>query len=438
MRLDDLYLWYLGDPSSPRYVGALRLVAAGKGVSLRYGAEWLASGFALSEDLPLVDTEFLPPGRLAADAPRAVGAVDDARPDRWGEKVIRFVDRPQRLSLMEYLYCAGDDRFGALGVSTSPDDYRPRVGGPLPRLDQVQQLSEVVAKIEASEPLSTLESRIIAGGGSPLGGAKPKALIDIGGESWVVKFFNHEPLDAPLVEHATLTLAARAGITVAETRLIRLAGAHAVAVRRFDRQGGRRVHAVSAGTALRAATATGADPELGYPQLARLLRRIGVAQDGQHQRDARELFRRMVFNILVDNTDDHEKNHALLVVNPFANGRARLAPAYDVLPTNSGQGAQEFLCGDQGRDSTLDNAMSQCGAFGLQPPEAAAEVMAVIQVVHTWRDHFAQAGVSPRDLSALAERLDGSPLGAERRGFDPARYPAVRAARRRGSPFRRG
>ena len=115
MRLDDLYLWYLGDPATPRYVGALKLVSTGKGVSLQYGKEWLANGFALSEDLPLVDNEFLPPGRLGADAQRAVGAVDDARPDRWGEKVIRFVDKPKRLSLMEYLYYAGDDRFGALG-----------------------------------------------------------------------------------------------------------------------------------------------------------------------------------------------------------------------------------------------------------------------------------------------------------------------------------
>lgn len=119
MRLDELFLWYLGDPATPRHVGALRLVAAGKGVSLRYGEAWLADGFALSEDLPLVDIEHLPPGRLAADAQRAVGAVDDARPDRWGEKVIRFLDKPGRLSLMEYLYYAGDDRFGALGVSRS-------------------------------------------------------------------------------------------------------------------------------------------------------------------------------------------------------------------------------------------------------------------------------------------------------------------------------
>lgn len=128
MRLDDLYLWFLGDPTIPRYVGALKLVSAGKGVSLRYSEDWLVNGFALSEDLPLVDTEFLPPGRLGADTQRAVGAVDDARPDRWGEKVIRFVDKPNRLSLMEYLYYAGDERFGALGVSVSASTYSPRIG----------------------------------------------------------------------------------------------------------------------------------------------------------------------------------------------------------------------------------------------------------------------------------------------------------------------
>ncbi|MFT3801279.1 MAG: HipA N-terminal domain-containing protein [Burkholderiaceae bacterium] len=135
-------------------MGTLGLVSAGKGVSLRYDRTWLTDGFALSEDLPLVDIEYLPPGRLAADAQRAVGAVDDARPDRWGEKVIRFVDRPRRLSLMEFLYYAGDDRFGALGVSTSASTYQPRIGGPLPRLEAAQRLGEVVAKIEASEPIS--------------------------------------------------------------------------------------------------------------------------------------------------------------------------------------------------------------------------------------------------------------------------------------------
>jgi serine/threonine-protein kinase HipA len=437
MRLDDLHLWWLADPATPRYVGALKLVSAGKGVSLHYGKEWLANGFALSEDLPLVDNEFLPPSRLATDAQRAVGAVDDARPDRWGEKVIRFVEKPKRRSLMEYLYYAGDDRFGALGVSTSSSAYSPRATSPLPRLADAQQLSEVAAKIEAAEPITALEARIIAAGGSPLGGAKPKALIDIDGEQWLIKFFNHEPVDTPLIEHATMTLAQRAGITVAETHVIRLIGANAVAVRRFDRVEGRRIHSISAGTAVRAATASGVEPELGYPELARILRRVGITRDDRNQQDACELFRRMVFNILVDNTDDHEKNHSLLVVSPFANGRLKLAPAYDVLPTNSGQGHQEFICGARGRDSTLENAMSQCEAFGLLPAEAAGEAAVVIEVVNTWQEHFAQAGVTARDIHSLAQQIDGEELLGQRMGFVKARFQSSPAKRKRPSPFQR-
>jgi serine/threonine-protein kinase HipA len=370
-----------------------------------------------------------------------VGAVDDARPDRWGEKVIRFIDRPKRLSLMEYLYFAGDDRFGALGVSTSATVYSPREGGPLPRLEQAQQLSEIVAKIEASEPINALEAKLIAGGGSPLGGTKPKALISIEGVQWVIKFFNNEPVDSPLIEHATMTLAQRAGITVAQTQAIRLAGVHAIAVRRFDREPGRRIHSISAGTALRAAAASGAEPEMGYPELARTLRRAGITQDDTNLHDARELFRRMVFNILIDNTDDHEKNHALLVVQPQAHGRLKLAPAYDVLPTNSGQGYQEFICGAQGRESTLDNAMSQCEAFGLLTEQAAAEVARVVEVVNGWQAHFAQQGVTARDLRSLAERIDGQALREQRLGFEAARYesvPARKVRKVRPGPFKRG
>jgi serine/threonine-protein kinase HipA len=435
MRLDDLHLWYLGDPKSPRYVGPLRLISTGKGVSLRYHAHWLRAGFPLSEDLPLIDTEHLPPGRLASDGERAVGAVDDARPDRWGEKVIRLLDGPKRLSLMEYLYYAGAERFGALGVSTSATTYSPRSGGPLPRLTQVQRLSEVIAKIEAAEPVSEVEARMVRTGGS-LGGAKPKALIEVSGEQWVVKFYNGEPIDTPLVEHATMTLARDAGITVAHTQVIRLTAANAIAICRFDREQDLRIHSISAGTAIRAATASGTEPEIGYPELARIIRRIGVTQDNLHQRDARELFRRMVFNILIDNTDDHEKNHSLLIVNPYENGRLRLAPAYDVLPTNSGQGHQEFICGDHGHDSTLENAMSQCEAFGLTPPQAAAEAVAVIHVVNGWKEHFQRCGVSARDIESLQERIDCESLLSQRTAFTPRRYSQAAARPRKKSPFR--
>src|SRR5690349_13128670 len=105
---DTLYLWLLTDPSNPLPVAELHLARSTQGVSLRYHDTWLRDGFSLSEDLPLIGQEFLPTERgTAADA------VDDGRPDRWGERVIPFIDKPKRLSLLEYLFFAGNDRFGA-------------------------------------------------------------------------------------------------------------------------------------------------------------------------------------------------------------------------------------------------------------------------------------------------------------------------------------
>ncbi len=173
---------------------------------------------------------------------------------------------------------------------------------------------------------------------------------------------------------------------------------------------------------------------MGYPELARILRRAGITHANANQEDARELFRRMVFNILMDNTDDHEKNHSLLVVSPFENGRFKLAPAYDVLPTNSGQGYQEFICGSQGRDSTLENALSECDAFGLLAEEAAAEVLRVINVVETWKTHFVQLGVTQHDIDNLARTIDGDYLLKQRRAFNPADFLGP-PKKKRTSPF---
>ena len=211
---------------------------------------------------------------------------------------------------------------------------------------------------------------------------------------------------------------------------------NALAIRLFDRlEGGGRIHSVSVGTAIRATTAAGQEPQMGYPELARLLRRAGVDMGGANLQDTRELFRRMVLNILIDNTDDHEKNHSLLVVFPFQHGRLRLAPAYDLLPTHSGQGYQEFICGRQGRDSTLDNAMSECDAFGLTPVEAAAEVVGVVVVVNTWKLHFAQMGVSQRDIESLAQQIDGDFLLKQCTGFEPSRFVLLPSKRPRKGPF---
>jgi len=244
---DRLHLWLLTQPGRPRYVGELTLIRSSQGVSLRYSAEWLERGFALSEDLPLLDQEFLPTQRSTA-----AGAVDDARPDRWGERVIRFIDKPPRLSLLEYLYFAGDDRFGALGVSTSAEQYLPRRLGPLPTLQEADQIHELVRKIQENEPIPPALRRLISAGAT-MGGARPKALLEVGGEQWVVKFSDGEPADTPLVEHATMTLARKAQIRSAPTMAVRLTVGHAVAIRRFDRDATGRRHCLSAAVALRAA-----------------------------------------------------------------------------------------------------------------------------------------------------------------------------------------
>src|SRR5436190_15268697 len=149
---DRLFLWWLGRPEAPVLVGELQMVRTLRGVSLHYDLGWLERGFALSEDLPLLDQEFLPHERDTA-----AGAVDDARPDRWGERVIRFVDRPPRLSLLEFLYFAGDDRFGALGVSTSAERYEPRRTGSLPRLADVESIHDLVRRVLANEVIAPAE-----------------------------------------------------------------------------------------------------------------------------------------------------------------------------------------------------------------------------------------------------------------------------------------
>jgi serine/threonine-protein kinase HipA len=407
--VDRLYLWSLLDPAQPVPAGELNLVRSNQGVSLRYLPSWRERGFELSEDLPLIDQEFLPLERNTA-----AGAVDDARPDRWGERVIRFIDKPSRLSLLEYLYFAGDDRFGALGVSTSAEQYLPRRLGPLPTLEEADRIHELIRKVLDNEPIPP-ELRRLVSPGATLGGARPKALLNMGGEQWVIKFSDGEPADTPLIEHATMSLAQKAQIRSAPTMAVRLTVGHAVAIRRFDRAGGRRRHCLSAAVALRAA----GEP-FGYPELAQLLRRKGIAQGNRYVQDMREIFRRMVFNILIDNTDDHEKNHALMVTE---RGQYELAPAFDVLPSGQALGFQQMRVGEQAADSTLTNALSMSVLFGLKGDEAVREASAVARVVSGWKEHFTACEVTPADIELYAQQIDRPFLREQREGMAAPRQP---------------
>ncbi len=398
---DRLHLWLLTRPQQPLPIGELNLVRSNQGVSLRYVDSWLQRGFPLSEDLPLIDEEFLPTEKGAA-----VGAVDDARPDRWGERVIRFIDKPARLSLLEFLYFAGDDRFGALGVSTSPTEYSPRRLGPLPTLKNADELQELIHKVQNNEPVPPAQQRLISPGAS-MGGARPKALIEIAGEQWVIKFSDGDPADTPLIEHAAMTLAQKAGIRTAPTMPVRLTHGHAVAIKRFDRSGGLRLHSLSAGVALRAA-----GERFGYPELAQLLRRRGVTEGDAYVAQMRELFRRMVFNILIDNTDDHEKNHALLMTDAQ---QYELSPAFDVLPSGQALGFQQMRVGEQEADSSVANALSMSAMYGLAKNEAVKEAQAVAQTIDGRKEHFAACGVTRGDIDLYAEQIDRPFLRDQRR-----------------------
>jgi serine/threonine-protein kinase HipA len=170
-----------------------------------------------------------------------------------------------------------------------------------------------------------------------------------------------------------------------------------------------RLHCLTAYVALRAA----AEP-YGYPELAQLLRRRGVIARDAYLADMRELFRRMVFNILTDNTDDHEKNHALIMTDAQ---QYALSPAYDLLPSGQALGFQQMRVGEAAADSTIENALSMSRLFGLDAKKAAAEVRVVARVVDTWKEHFRAAGASRSDIDVYAQHIDRPFLRDQRQQY---------------------
>lgn len=404
---DQLYVWALVNPAQPVLVGELRLSQlVADCATFTYEPQWWH--FPLSEDLPLVAGQEFTAGERGS----APGAIDDARPDRWGERIIRHIDRPARLSILEMLLFAGDDRFGALGVSVSAQQYIPRPLGPYPQLRDLAQLGRAIEDVQAQAPLSPDMQRLIQPGVT-LGGARPKALLQTEAGPCVIKFSElDDTLDTPLVEHATMTLAARAGMHMAATGVLPLPARHgklrhALTIERFDRQGDYRLHCLSARTVLRAARL-----EESYSALATVLLRLGHPDRQAAQRE--ELFQRMVFNILTDNTDDHERNHSLRL---GFDGYYELTPAYDVVPTLQNLGYQALSVGTAGAESSLENASSQLSEFGIKPARAIALIQQVARTVDQWESHFTQQGVCPADMELLRASIDRDALRLQRKAY---------------------
>ncbi|MBP8205719.1 MAG: HipA domain-containing protein, partial [Giesbergeria sp.] len=250
--------------------------------------------------------------------------------------------------------------------------------------------------------------------GVTLGGARPKTLLQTDAGSCVIKFSElDDPVDTPLIEHATMTLVAQAGLCVAKTGVLPLPlrhgkVRHALTIERFDRLGPYRVHCLSAKTALRAASL----PE-SYGALASILLRLGHPNRQAAMRE--ELFQRMVFNILMDNTDDHERNHSISL--NLSDGYYDLTPAYDVVPSLQNLGYQALTVGSSGAESSLENALTDINEFGIKKPRAMALVQQVAATVEQWAGHFRQCGVCDADMEQLAASIDRDALRQQRQEF---------------------
>ena len=358
-----------------------------------YSGSWLRNehGRAFPLDpvnLPLSSHTFHATGRGGL-----FGVLADTTPDRWGQRLLRFT-RPGPLSPGELLLATGDERVGCLAFSPGPE---PPAAAPsfLPfgtRAEIADAFDRIVSGEEADPKLLALYRA-----GQSLGGVRPKAVVEHDDGLWIAKFQRHDDdIDQCAAEHATMRLAAGCGIRAAQTKLVEVGGCRrAVFVKRFDRgpaPGFRpTAHFISALSLL------GLDDtsmEGSYMQIAEVLRQHGAA----HLRDREELFRRMLFNVLCGNRDDHLKNHALL----HDGDGWRLSPAFDVV-AQSGilEPGQAIAVGALGGIPTIENCLSRCGEFGLANDAARAIADEMVERMREWQELFRSLAVPEATIARL-------------------------------------
>lgn len=383
----DTYVWtWLPDASEPVVAG--RLEPRGPLQTFVYARSYRERPGAIPLYLPELP---LRAGRLEPAAGlTAPGCILDARPDAWGQRVIlnrltggqnwRDTD-PGVLDLHTYLLESGSDRFGALDFQTSSTAHVAR-GGATATLEELLISAE---RVEQGVPLTpTLDAALLHG--SSIGGARPKALLRDDGRHFIAKFpSSDDRYSVPRSEYVAMTLARRVGLDVAPVRLVTALDRPVLLVERFDRSPGMttRRHTVSALTIL------GLD-ELqarwaSYADLAQVMRaRFIRPRHTQH-----ELFARLVFNVLMGNTDDHARNHAAF----WDGSQLSLTPAYDICPQlrSGGEASQGMAIGRDGyRLSSLAGCIARAAEFALTESEARAIT-----------DH--QRAVVERDFEAVCD-----------------------------------
>lgn len=365
----------------------------------RYGDRYLQRPDAVALDpfrLPLARTVF-----EFTQLKGIPGAVRDASPDAWGRRVIEHTLQRSAADLQEidYLLHGPQDGAGCLSFGLKVDPPAPRR-----TYNRTHQLAELIAATQAIEDGRPVAAHLLEqlDPGTSMGGARPKATIEDAQSLWLGKFpARDDRFNLQRVEFATLDLARRCGLNVAQARLQAVGASDVLMVQRFDRehtnQGYLRFGLVSGLTVLDCGDSHLDRERWSYPLLADNLRRWSDKPEA----DCTELFRRMVFNAAVTNNDDHPRNHALL----HRQKRWRLSPAYDLVPSPVVSLERRDLAlsiGDHGRTASTYNLISQAGRFGLSVADARAEINRLVDVVRHWRESFFACGVSAKDIDHVA------------------------------------
>jgi serine/threonine-protein kinase HipA len=402
-RHDEAYVWaWL--PGATKPVVAGRLAREGENLIFNYGRSYLELEGAIPLYLPELP---LKAGAIAPEPGLSMaGCLRDGAPDAWGRRVIlnrTFGIKGKDADIgaideLTYLLESGSDRIGALDFQLSPTTYVPRSA----QAASLEELLTAAEKVEKGIPLTPeLDQALFHG--SSLGGARPKAMIEDGDKKLIAKFSSSsDTYNVVKAEFIAMRLAAKVGLNVAPVRLAHVAGKDVLLVERFDRlrtnDGWHRKAMVSA------LTIFGLDEMMAryasYADLTEVIRH----RFSQPKDTLRELFVRLVFNILCGNTDDHARNHAALW-----DGKAlALTPAYDICPQSraGNEASQAMLITGNRRSSTLATCMEAAPNFLIDKQTAAGIIQDMLATVRTeWEATCDEASLSDVDQNLFWERI---------------------------------
>lgn len=330
--------------------------------------------------------------------PRIVGAIRDGAPDQWGRKLMDTV-AGHKLADWQYLLAADDLRIGDLAFG--PTDEKPQSVVPWPNKEKRDlfsiTLDRLIQDYETLEELEVVEDYIrdIISRYATLGGSRPKANVMFKDRICIAKFeLRNDSFDNPRAEYATMTLAKKCGIAVPRLEIVNVRGRDVLLVDRFDRivrkKTAQRIGALSG------VTMTGGD-EGSYEDLLMVLKRYGDQKTLYSQ--SHELFRRIIFNILVNNIDDHLRNHMFLRDGVYW----RLSPAYDIVASTSQSNTHALSIGKYGALGTIENALSICEKYYISLKEAKKIVTKLSNITSQWREHFIDCGIPKGKVDAYKQ-----------------------------------